>query len=290
MNEKRLSSLTRAIDLNYPTNKAITIIVFFCFFGASGFDFILRHDFFSAFEYGFRAGISIFLTWAFARELDPDKELSAFFATFLGFIGLLFFSFPFLLALLLELLLMRLINRSTGLPSKTSDSLILLLLSSWISFQGLWVFGLLTAIAFFLDSFLPEPNVRNRVFGAAAFIITVFCFLNYEGTGQIYFGLESKTESVLFVIATTLLFIPKILMSRKIDSRGDLTGTPLYPVRVQCAQIVALLSIFMLIILEGWQAAGSLMPVWAAILGISLYSYLEIGLQEVRKPQRLIKN
>jgi hypothetical protein len=290
MKEKRLSSLTRAIDLNYPTNRAITIIAFFCFFGASGFEFILRQDFFTALEYGFRAGISIFLTWAFARELDPDKELSAFFATFLGFIGLLFIPFPFLLALLLELLLIRLINRSTGLRSKSSDALILLLLSSWISLQGLWVFGLLTAIAFFLDSFLPEPNLKNRAFGAAAFIITIFCILNYGGTGQVYFGIESKIESILFVIATTLLFVPKILMSRKIDSRGDSTGTPLYPVRVQGAQILALLSIFMLTILDGWQAVGSLMPVWAAILGISLYSYLGIVLQKVRKAQRPIKN
>ena len=233
MEKNQLSSLTRAIDLSYPTNRAITIIAFFCFLGASGFEFILKHDFFAALEYGFRAGISIFLTWAFARELDPDKELSAFFATFLGFIGLLFFPFPFLLALLLELLLIRLINRSTGLPSKSSDALILLLLAGWISFQGFWVFGLLTAIAFFLDSFLPEPNLKNRTFGAAAFVITIFCFLNYGGTGQVYLGVESRLESVLFVIATALLFIPKILMSRKIDSRGDSTGTPLYPVRVQ---------------------------------------------------------
>ncbi len=283
MKEKRLSSLARSIDLGYPTNRAITIIAFFCFLGASGFEFILKHNFFAALEYGFSAGISIFLTWTFGRELDPDKELSAFFAVFLGFIWLLFFPLPFLTALLLELLLIRLLNRSTGLPSKSSDALILLLLAGWISFQGFWVFGLLTAITFFLDSFLPEPNLKNRTFGAAAFLITIFCFLNCRGTGQAYLSAELRLEAWLFLIATALLFIPKILMSRKIDSRGDLSGTPLYPVRVQTAQILAFLSIFILAALEGWQVAGSLMPVWAAIVGISLYSYLEIVIQRVRR-------
>lgn len=283
MKEKRLSSLARSIDLGYPTNRAITIIAFFCFLGASGFEFILKHNFFAALEYGFSAGISIFLTWAFARELDPDKELSAFFAVFLGFIWLFFSHFPFLIALLLELLLIRLINRSTGLPSKSLDALIILLLAGWTSFHGSWIFGLLTAIAFFLDSFLPEPNFKNRFYGFAAFLITAFYFLNYMRNGQVYPGIESSLQSILFAGTTALLFIPKILMSRKIDSRGDLSGTPLYPVRVQTAQILAFLSIFILAALEGWQVAGSLMPVWAAIVGISLYSYLEIVIQRVRR-------
>lgn len=282
MRIKRLSSITRSIDLNYPTNRIIVEITLLFLLGTAGFQLILGKAISSALYSGLIAGASVFLAWAFARELDPDNELSAFFAAFLGCAGFLFFPSPFLLALFLEILLIRIVNRSTGLPSKTSDSIAVLLLSGWISSQGNWIFGLFTALAFFLDSFLPEPNRQNRIFGVIAFIVSLLAFIRTPGKESILLNAELG----LFILAAVLLFIPQVLSSRKIKSRGDLTGIPLDSLRMQAAQLTAMLSAGLSAVLGGVAGAESLMPLWGAILGISLYGNLQVLLKKRSKPSQ----
>ena len=282
MKIKRLSSVARSIDLAYPTNRAIVIITLLFLLGTAGLQLFLGKEISSASDSGLKAGVSLFLAWAFARELDPDHELSAFVAAFLGCAGFLLFPSPFLLALFLELLLIRIINRSIGLPAKTSDSLAILLLSGWISFQGEWLFGLFTALAFFLDSSLPEPNRGNRIFGGIAFIISLFIFIRTAGKESILMN----TQLGLFVLAVALLFIPRVLSSRKIKSKGDLTGIPLDPLRTRVAQLTALLSAVLFATLKGWAGVESLMPLWGAFLGISLYGYLQMLLKRSGKVSR----
>lgn len=279
MKAGRLSSLTRSIDLNYPTNRVIVIITLLFLLGITGLQLFIGRYISSAFYSGLKAGASVFFAWAFARELDPDNEFSAFFAAFLGCTGFLFFPSPFLLALFLELLLIRIVNRSTGMPSKTSDSLAVLLLSGWISLHGNWIFGLLTSLAFFLDSFLPAPAHHNRVFGGAAFIISVLAFLQSAGQESNFLDVQSG----LFMLSAALLFIPIFLSSQKIRSGGDITGIPLDPFRVQAAQLISLLSACLLTALRGWAGIESLMPLWGAISGISFYRYLHLLLKRLHK-------
>ena len=278
MKIKRLSSLTRAIDLDYPTNRAIVIISLLFLLGTACYRLFLGNYIISALYSGFDAGASAFFAWAFARELDPDNELSAFFAAFLGCAGFLLFPSAFLLSLVLELLLIRIINRSTGLPSQNFDSFAVLLLSGWISFQGNWIFSLFTALAFFLDSILPEPNRGNRIFGLAALIVSLLAFIKTAEKASIL----PDADLWLFLFAAALLFIPRILNSRKIKSRGDLTGIPLDPLRAQAAQLTALLSACLSAALSGWAGAESLMPLWGSILGTSLYGYSQSLLKKLR--------
>lgn len=276
---ERLSSLTRSIDLNYPTNRAIVIISLLFLSGVSVYQFFLGRELSAAFYSGLRAGISVFLAWAFARELDPDNELSAFFAAFLGCMGFLLFPSPLLFALLLEILLLRIVNRSPGVPSKTFDSFAVLLLSSWLSLEENWIFGLLTALAFFLDAFLSAPRRQNRIFGIAALIVSIFAFLQAEGQENTFSGIQSG----LFALLATLIFIPTVSGSRKIKSTGDMTGFPLDPSRVQAAQLTALLSAGLLTALEGWAGVESLMPLWGAILGVSIYGYSKMVFKRLKK-------
>jgi len=276
---ERQGSLTRPIDLNYPTNRAIVIITLIFLSGVSGFQLFLGRDLSTAFYSGLRAGASVFFAWAFARELDPDNELSAFFAAFLGCTGFLLFPSPLLLALFLELLLLRIVNRSTGVTSKTSDSFAVFLLSSWLSLEEIWIFGLFTALVFFLDAILPAPSRQNRIFGLAALIVSIFSFLQNEGQEGTFPGMQSG----LFMLITALLFIPTVISSREIKSTGDRTGLPLDPRRVQAAQLIALLSSSSFTALRGWAGVENLMPLWGAILGVSLYGYSKMLFKRLRK-------
>lgn len=279
MTVERPGSLTRSIDLNYPTNRAIVIITLMFLSVVSGFQLFQGRDLSTAFYSGLRAGASVFFSWAFARELDPDNELSAFFAAFLGCTGFLLFPSPLLLALFLELLLLRIVNRSTGVPSKTSDSFAVFLLSSWISLGESWIFGLFTALVFFLDAVLPASPRQNRIFGLAALIVSIFAFLQSTGQEGTFPGMRSS----LFMLITALLFIPTVFSSREIKSTGDRTGLPLDPRRVQAAQLTALLSSSLFTALRGWAGVESLMPLWGAILGVSLYGYSKMLFKRLRK-------
>lgn len=272
MKSKSLSSVTRSVDLTYPTNRAISVVTLLFFFVIAGSHFISGKDVFPALYSGLRAGTSVFFAWAFAREIDPDNELSAFVAAFAGCIGFIFFSSPLLLALLLELLLIRIVNRSKGLPARTLDSLVILLLSGWILLQGDWIFCVLTFLAFVLDAFLPEPNRSPQVFAGALFLALLLSvrFLFFSGNEGEKVNIQGTGLSI-FVFTAVLLFIPLIFNSRTIKSKGDLTGIPLNPLRVQAAQMMALLSISLPAVLQGWSGVESLMPLWGAILGVSIY-------------------
>lgn len=250
--------------------------------GVSGFQLFLERDLSTAFYSGLRAGTSVFFAWAFARELDPDNELSAFFAAFLGCTGFLLFPFPLLLALFLELLLLRIVNRSSGVSSKTSDSFAVFLLSSWLSLGESWIFGLFTALVFFLDAVLPVPSRQNRIFGLAVLMVSTFAFLQGAGEEGTFPGMQSG----LFILITALLFIPTVLSSREIKSTGDRTGIPLDPRRVRAAQLIALLSSSLFTALRGWAGVESLMPLWGAILGVSLYGYSKMLFKKLRKAPR----
>lgn len=281
MGISRFSSISRPIDPDYPTNRAILILTLFVIFASAGFQVLSGIPPVQALIPGIRAGIYVFLAWALARELDPDNELSAFSASFLACAALLYFPVPGMLGLALFLLLIRIMNRSTGLPATKSDSLVILLLSGWLSFQENWIFGITAALAFFLDSRLPEPNRQQRFFAGAALLIPAFAFLRKLKTGSLGAGVSEAAlfqvpGLLLILLIPAVLFVPHILASRKIKSKGDRNGLPLDPGRVQTAQVTALLGALALAALEGWPGVELMIPLWSAVIGISLYAFLEL--------------
>jgi hypothetical protein len=278
MGISRFSSIARPIDPDYPTNRAILILTLFVIFASAGFQVLSGIPPVQALIPGVRAGIYVFLAWALARELDPDNGLSAFAAAFLACVGLLYFPVPGMLPLALFLLLVRILNRSTGLPAKSFDSVVILLLSSWF-LQENWIFGAMAAAAFFLDSRLSEPNRQNLLFAGIAALISAFALLQELKTGSLEGGVSEAAllqEQGLFllILIPAIFFVPHILASHKIKSKGDLSGLPLDPKRVQVAQVTALLGALALAVLEGWPGIESLIPLWSAVAGISLYGIL----------------
>ena len=82
------------------------------------------------------AGLTAFGAAAVAKEIDPDHPRSAVLATAVA-IPAAWIAMPESLpALLWLLLLLRFINRATGLPPRWSDTLALLLLAGWLMWPG----------------------------------------------------------------------------------------------------------------------------------------------------------
>lgn len=281
MGISRFSSIARPIDPNYPTNRAISILTLLVIFSSTGFQVLSGISPLQALIPGIRSGIYIFLAWALARELDPDNELSAFVAAFLACVALLYFPVPGMLPLALFLLLTRILNRSAGLPAKSFDSLLILLLSSWVTLQENWIFGAAAAAAFFLDSRLSDPGRQQLFYAGAAALISAFGLLRELKTGALESGLSEisvlqEQGLLLVILIPAILFAEHILASRKIKSKGDRNGLPLDPGRVRAAQTMALVGALALAALEGSAGVEYLLPLWSAMIGIPLFAVLKL--------------
>lgn len=263
-----ISALARSVDPRYPTVGAILALSLVMTVGGAGLQLAQGAGLQEALAWGVNAGLSVFLAWALGRELDPDHALSAFVGAGLSLAGLLVFGPPALLALAWMLLALRLVNRSTGLAARILDSLGLLGLGLWLTWQESWIYGLATAIAFFLDSRLFPPHPRHLGFAVLALLGTL-------GLSAVHGSADrdgwQATALLWFMVAASLLFVLIIPASRQLTATGDATGEPLRPARLQAAQILALLTALFAAAWSGQAGVVDLLPLWAAMLGTPLY-------------------
>lgn len=265
-----ITSLARPLDLTYPTNRAIAVLSLMVFFGGGGTLVWMTggSGVLDSVSKGFNAALAFFLAWAIARELDPDYDLSAFVAAGLALIGLIFWGLPSILVLFWVLLVARLVNRTTGLPARRLDSVALLLLAGWLTFTGSIFVGLITALAFFLDSLLPKPQQPHVLF-AGVQMLSVGIAVYVNG-----FTVDSSTLALIdacAVVVISVLFLVVIVDSKEVRAVGDQNGNLLDPVRVQSAQVLALSTALLITVWHGTPGIVAILPLWAAIVGTAVY-------------------
>ena len=266
MKRTDLSSIGRALDLTYPTNRAIAVVTLLVTVGGLVWQSSAGVPWFASATWGVQAGLTVFLAWAVCRELDPDHPVAAFPAAGLALVAVLSWGLPKLTAVLWLVILVRVVNHSTGLPAGLLDALGLVGLAGWLSVEASWSYGFITALGFILDSQLPEPSRRQLLFGLLSFIVTGLVAV--LGLAPLWQGLSVRAG--LVVVGLSLLFLPVILSASSLDSVGDEAGEPLTPARVQAAQVLALSAGVVAALLDGPGALVTLAPLWASVLGASL--------------------
>ncbi|WP_135388591.1 hypothetical protein [Methanolobus halotolerans] len=241
MDIHRITSFARPLDLSDRGNLLIILITSIMFLAATVYHYILAETIVIAFLNGIRAGLIIFMTWAISRELDPDHAFSAFVPVTFVLISILLFGVHPLLPMLWTLLILRTINRTTGIRAGLIDILIILSTGTVLIFNISWIYGILTGIGLLVDSRLSPPGRLS--FTAGLFIVIISCFsLMLESISLPGFPFSDK----LALIAVTILFLPVILSTSQVQSVGDRTGERLDPTRVRAAQAMALLIVLSL--------------------------------------------
>jgi hypothetical protein len=263
-----LTALGRPIDPNYPTNRAIVALTVVVMVAAIVVRLLMGTAWLASARWGIGAGLAVFLAWALARELDPDHDLSAFVGAGLMLVGIFLFDLPALLMLFWLLVALRSVNRTSGLPVKMLDSLLLLGLGGWLAWQGQWVAGVMTAIAFLLDGRLSPRLGRQVLFAGLALVVTVIVSVF---NGQVRMASGPSLPVVVAVVVMAGLYATVIVASREVKSVGDVTGERLSSRRVQAAQIIALATALAMAWWAGKSGAVALLPLWAAMLGAALY-------------------
>lgn len=263
-----ISAVIRLPDPTYPTNLAIGLLSATIVVVGGIAQLLTGRSPIQSLLWGIGAGLAVFLAWALARELDPDHDLSAFVGAGLMLIGLLVSELPSLLALFWLLVVLRIVNRTVGLPARLLDSLGALCLGGWLTWQGNWMAGLTTAVAFLLDGLL-SPRARHHLFLSGIAFAGTVVFSVFQGNVAMEHGPAMPT--VLAAVVMGGLFVVVVGTTGELKAVGDATGEPLSARRVQAAQVLALVTALLYAWWEGASGMGALLPLWAAMAGAALY-------------------
>jgi hypothetical protein len=270
----KLSDLTALgrvpIDPSYPTNLAIAAISLIVAIAGAIWRLVSGTALLESVLWGIGAGFLPFLTWALGRELDPDHDLSAFVGAGLVLVAFLLPDMPSLLVILWLLMVLRMVNRTVGLPAKPWDSLGVLGLGAWLTWQGHWLVGLITAVAFLLDGLLSPP-LRHHLFMSGISLVTTAILAIFHGDMTMETG--PGLPVLLSSVAVAGLFPIVIATTRKVEAVGDATGEVLNARRVQAAQVLALLTALLFAWWGGAPGMMAMLPLWAAMFGVGLYRF-----------------
>jgi len=258
----KYTSIGRPLEPVYPTNKAVLLLmplagllgaVTAWLNGDPGLQML-------------QAAISFFLivfgSWALARELFPDDNPAAFISMILAVLAALSFESPGILIVFATLGLVRIVNRSTGMAAKKTDSVIVMLLTFWVIYATQSPFyGAVAALAFLFDGSLKDPLRHQWVFALICFGGMVVYMVDHD-VGLAYFlAPDSLLEWVSLVVLLVLAL--NMFLLKKVHSCADLNGRPLDLARVKGGMAVGLCAAF-----QGLNALEGVILLVATIAGI----------------------
>ena len=185
--------------------------------------------------------LAVYGSWALARELDPDDTPAAFISVAAAVLAMTLVDSAGILILYVTLGLVRIVNRSSGLVARKSDSFIIMALSIWVIYatQNPF-FGLVAALAFFMDGSLKHPLRHQWVFGLVCIGGMIVYMVDHDFSLALVRIPATLFEwiSVLFI----LIFALDTLLLRRVRTRGDVTGLRLDVGRVRGGMTVGFLA------------------------------------------------
>jgi hypothetical protein len=269
----RYTSIGRPLDPSYPTNRAVLRLLPAAAFVAAAIH-ALRHGIEPGLLWAAVGGaLAAFGGWALARELVPDHQAPAFAAMALAFGAWLTLAGTPLLPVFVALFLVRLVNRSVGLPARQGDALFIAALAigaAWL-FDNPW-FALLGGMAFLVDATVPPPLERHRLF---AVVCAGAGFWLFTGEAAAGFAYASPLERWLpLIVAGGFLVV--ILLTTRVEATGDATGEPLSLARVRAGMWVGLFTAAQSL-LGGPEDVRTVALVWATLAGATLHRPARAG-------------
>lgn len=155
--------LGRALDPDNRWNRAIVILSLLAGMTGAVLTIILDRDLWLAVQ----AGGTTFLAWALAREIDPDRQVTAIAAAVAGGAWVLAGGATALLPMAGLLLAARLVINTVGLRPLPTDLAFMVVLAGAISFTSLgWVMGFALAVGIYIDERMAEEHDRIGLYAA----------------------------------------------------------------------------------------------------------------------------
>lgn len=271
MNLYRWSSLARGYDLGLNYNQIILgVSILAALFVAVGRLVVSGSGWLEVFLDGFTGGATAFSAGLLAKELVPDYPQAAVTASVISLAVVWYARFDSIPLIFWLAGSMRLLNRTTGLAVKLTDILVLLVVTGWLIWVLSPLIGLLMAAVLWLDSRLPDGRKSSLFAGAMTLLLTVVYVLARQGLQPPAMNSFWVTAGLLII---TVLFVPIILNSNRVQATGDATGESLNPARVQAGQFAALATGLVTASWLGTDGIIVLIALWSALLAAAIHHF-----------------
>lgn len=238
----RFTSIGRPLDPAVPTNRAVLILLPLLAAGGAAISLFANDA--GVWAAAWQGGCALLAgagAWALARELLPDDHAAAFVSLALGFLASLAAPAGSLLLLFATLLLVRIVNRSSGLAARASDSVVVTVLVIWAVYRTASpLFGAVAALAFLFDATLRRPQRRQLVY-ALVCLGTMIVYIVDHDVPWLAMRVPTRLPEWLGVFALVLFFLHMVML-RKVHSRGDTGGTRLELDRVKAGMAIGALA------------------------------------------------
>ncbi len=246
----RFSSVARPVDARYPTNKAVLAMMFVALIAGGAWGLVDGVAISGAVLRGVSLAVTVFGSWALGRELDPDRNATAFVGAALAVAAVVVVGDADLWTLMAAIPLTRVVNRTVGPPAKISDLVAVLGLVALAMFtDGRWSLGVTAVVALLLDASLRDGRADRWAFAAvAAAMVGAFHFQT---------GLSVTVPEQLSVVGGVLAVgVVALVTMPSAKSECDLPDNTLVPTRVTAGVGVALV-LFVVAQLETGQLAAA---------------------------------
>lgn len=256
-----LTSLGRSIDPAYPSNRAAIVGSVFAalIVAAAG----LTAE--GTLAVGpISAGGSVFLSWAIARELDPDHPISAMMAMPIAFGLLIVLGEPSLLLGAAVLLGARMISGTVGEPLRAIDIAGLVLLATLLGLQGTTLVGVPLLITGVVVG--ERSTWRGFAIGAAVALAAGSAFVV---SGAEVVGAAPGPASWVGIALTVLTTFAAVPAARP-RATTDLGGQDLSSTRLNAARIAVALTILSTFAIAGDPTVAAMAPAGAAMVAVAI--------------------
>jgi hypothetical protein len=260
----KYTSIGRPLDPNIPTNKAVLMLIPLAAVLGAVTAWMGGDPGGQVLQEAISFALIAFGSWALARELFPDDNPAAFISMALAVLAALSFESPGILIVFATLGLVRIVNRTTGMAAKKTDSVIVVLLAFWVIYATQSPFyGAVAALAFVFDGSLRDP-LRHQWFFALICFGGMIVYMVDHDVGLAYFLAPDSLLEWLSLAALLVLALNMFLL-KKVRSGADRDGRPLDIGRVKGGMAVGLFAAF-----QGLATLEEVILLVATIAGIAI--------------------
>jgi hypothetical protein len=262
---RNLTALGRLIDIRYSSN--LFVVVASVLGGAVALGYLLLTDGDDPLLWAFRMGAGVFLSWAIARELDPDHPIAAGIAAVAGGAAVALAA-PEIGAMAGFLIASRVVVRTTGLSPHPWELAALIGFAGYLAAsQAGWPAAIALVWAMWIDgghTHAPHPPAKLAAIVAAAVAIIVAVF-----TFPTDFALDRGWgATIVYLIGIVAAWI-SVHRLRVPTSRGDHDNAPLSPHRLAQGRTLAGAGLGLAAVVTTLEPAAYA-PLWAALVATAV--------------------
>lgn len=256
--------LGRPIDLEDNTTRLALVGSLLSMAAVTAWKITQNIDVMDAAMEGVGVALCFLFSYMIAQELDPDRKFGGIIGGVLTVIATAFLGEGNIMVMMWMLFILRLLNRTSGSVHKIGDNIIIIGISAWLGHDGYWLYPLITASVYAMETQIPGGYFRSWYLAGLALCTCFFADFNFlvQNLSMVY---------VWIMCATFIIFLPEIRAAVLTEAKGDRNNKRISPRRLQVAQGFFLMIVVVLGYLHGDSQAQSLIPAYMAAIGCGIY-------------------